>query len=136
MTTYFLWVSAFEGVISEARGYASEEELWAGLLLFVSEYMGGDVSESYVTGFRIDLVTGETAVIAVDQSELERIVGEGDRAKRHCHIGRRAFDSVLRTARTAIGPLGVTVQPWIGIVEQVGRGGHRCPRKPYNGFRS
>lgn len=38
---YFVWVSTFDGVISEARGYPTEEELWAGLPLFVSEYLGG-----------------------------------------------------------------------------------------------
>lgn len=76
--TCFVWVSTFGSVISEARGYAREEELWPGLPLFVSEYMGGDVSDSDVTGFRIDLVSGETSIITVDRSELGRIAAEGE----------------------------------------------------------
>lgn len=38
--------------------------------------LGGDVSESDVTGFRIDLASGETTIISVDHSELERIAAE------------------------------------------------------------
>ncbi len=58
----FTWVSDLEGVISEAGRYVSEEELWAGLSLFVREYIG-DVSNPGVAGFRIDLATEETSTI-------------------------------------------------------------------------
>ncbi len=73
-STYYMWVSTFQGVISEAKGYATEQALRAGLPLFVKEYLGGDVADSDVTGFKIDLLSGETEIITVDRAELDRLV--------------------------------------------------------------
>ena len=77
MASYYMWVSSFQGVISEAKGYPSEEALRAGLPLFVKEYLGGDVADSDVTGFKIDLESGETEIIAVERAELDRLVASG-----------------------------------------------------------
>lgn len=76
-SNYYMWVSSFQGVISEAKGFPTEQALRAGLSLFVKEYLGSDVADSDVTGFRIDLTSGETEIITVDRAEIERLVARG-----------------------------------------------------------
>lgn len=85
-TMYYMWVSTFQGVISEAKGYWTEQALRAGLPIFVRQNLGGDVADSDVTGFRIDLETGETEIIPVDRTELDRLGGD---LKETCSRTRR-----------------------------------------------
>jgi len=47
--------------------------------------LGGDVSDSDVTGFRIDVETGEAEIIPIDRAELELLA-----------VGRREMCSPAR----------------------------------------